>query len=59
MVEEVALALRVVNGLPDAEYPEYAFAGIPDALTLPDKVSAYPSKLAIVPVFAARYMDGF
>ena len=57
VLEEVAIALRAVNDLPDAEYPKYAFASIPDTLTLPDKAGACPSKLAILPVFAARYMS--
>jgi hypothetical protein len=48
VLEVVAFAPRVVNDLPVAEYPKYAFARAPNALALPDK-------LVIVPVFAARY----
>jgi hypothetical protein len=57
VLDEVALAPRAVNDLPDAEYPKYAFVITPDALTLPDKAGTCPSKLVTVPVFAARYMS--
>ena len=55
VLELVAFAPLAVNDLPDAEYPKYAFANTPDALALPDKDGNCPSKLVIVPVFAARY----
>jgi len=57
VLEEVASAPRADNDLPVAEYPKYTFASTPDALTLPDKAGTFPSKLVIVPVFAARYMS--
>ena len=57
VLEEVASAPRADNALPVAEYPRYAFAGTPNALTLPDKAGTCPSKLVIVPVLAARYMS--
>ncbi len=56
VLEVVALVPRADNDLPVAEYPKYAFAGTPNALALPDKTGTCPSKLVIVPVFAARYM---
>ena len=59
VLEEVASAPRADNDLPDAEYPKYAFARTPNALTLPDKAGTCPSKLVIVPVFAARYTSSF
>ncbi len=57
VLEIVALSPRTVNDLPDAEYPKYAFANMPDAITLPDMAGTCPSKLVIVPMFAARYMS--
>ncbi len=44
MLEEVALAPRVVNDLPVALYAKYAFASIPDSLTVPNRVGDCPSK---------------
>ena len=57
VLEIVASAPRADNDLPVAEYAKYAFASTPYALALPDKVGTCPSKLVIVPVFAARYMS--
>ena len=57
VLEVVAFAPRAVNDLPVAEYPRNAFARTPNALELPDKAGTCPSKLVIVPVFAARYMS--
>ena len=57
VLEVVAFAPRADNDRPDAEYPKYAFARTPNALELPDKAGTCPSKLVIVPVFAARYMS--
>ncbi len=60
VLEVVAFAPRAVNDLNDlpvAEYPKNAFARTPNALELPDKAGTCPSKLVIVPVFAARYMS--
>jgi hypothetical protein len=57
VLEVVASPPRAVNDLPVAEYPKYAFVSTPDALALPDKAGTCPSKLAIVPVFAARYIS--
>jgi hypothetical protein len=57
LLEEVASSQRADNDLPIAEYPKYAFVCSPTALALPDKAGTCPSKLAIVPVFAARYMS--
>ncbi len=57
VLEVVASAPRTDNDLPVAEYPKYAFAGTPNALAFPDKAGTCPSKLVIVPVFAARYMS--
>ena len=57
VLEVVAFTPRAVNDRPVAEYPKYAFASTPDALTFPDKAGTCPSKLVIVPVFAARYMS--
>ena len=57
VLEEVALFPRADNDLPVAEYPKYAFAGTPYALAPPTKSGSCPSKLVIVPVFAARYMS--
>ncbi len=54
VLKDVALAPRVVNDLPAALYAKYAFASIPDALTLPSRVGDYTSKLAIVPKFASE-----
>ncbi len=58
VLDEVASTPRAVSERPVAEYPKYAFAtNTPDTLTLPDKAGTCPSKLVIVPVFAARYMS--
>ena len=57
VLEVVAFAPRAVKDRPVAEYPKYAFASTPDALALPDKAGTCPSKLVIMPVFAARYMS--
>ncbi len=57
VLEVVASAPRAVNNRPVDEYPKNAFARTPNALALPDKAGTCPSKLVIVPVFAARYMS--
>jgi hypothetical protein len=57
VLEEVASAPHADNDLTVAEYTKYAFAGTPNALALPYKAGTCPSKLVIVPVFAARYMS--
>ena len=57
VLEVVASAPRADNDLPVAEYPKYDFAGTPYALAPPTKAGTCPSKLVIVPVFAARYMS--
>ena len=55
VLDEVVFAPRAVNDRPDAEYPKYAYDSIPDALTLPVKAGTCPSRLLIVPRFAARF----
>ncbi len=57
VLEIVALAPRADNDLPVAEYPKYAFVSVPGTLALLVKVNDCPSKLAIVPVFASRYIS--
>ncbi len=57
VLEKFALAPRIVNDLPGAEYPIHAFASISDTLTLPDKAGASPSNDAIVPFMAAKYIS--
>ena len=57
VIDVVVSAPRADNYLPVAEYPKYAFAGTPTALTFSDKAGTCPSKLVIVPVIAAGYMS--
>ncbi len=57
VLEEVALAPRGVNDLPVTLYAKYAFASLPDALAVPNRVGDCPSKDAMVPLLAAKYMS--